>query len=109
MSNPPPALDVAPPPTRWFAPALTGCILACPGLWVAVSALGFTPHDALDATAVVAYWGAAGGSLLGVPTGALVAMLPENPALGVIAGMVAGIIAWGVGAAMAVGMLLGTA
>ena len=108
MSTSLPDLIDDPPRSTWLAPAITGCLLAVPGLWVAVSSLSFEPHDALDSLAVVAQWGAAGGTLVGVPTGVLVARLPKSPIVGVIAGMVVGAIAFGIGAALAVGMLLGS-
>lgn len=80
MSDSTPDLTDAPPSRAPIAAVLTGVLLALPGLWVGVSSIGFPGQGARDATVVVAWWGAAGGG-----------------------------VACGLGAALAVGMLLGMA
>lgn len=93
-------------PASWFAPVIVGAILALPGLWVALSSIGFQPHNALDAMAIVAWAGAGGGTCAAVPLGALVACIPKNPLLGVVVGLIAGTLAFGAGAYAGVGMLM---
>lgn len=74
-----------------------------------VGSIGFEGHDALDATVVVAWWGAAGGTLAAVPVGVFVAGRMRRPVTGVLAGTLAGAVAWGLGAALGVGLLLSLA
>ena len=104
----PPLTETTPaePPNR-FAPVITGVLLALPGICVGVHAMGFKPHDALDAMIFVAYWGAAGATLAAVPTGVYLASIPKHPAVGVVVGLVGGVIAGGLGFALVVGGFFG--